>query len=130
MDNFLDILLHSRRLQANTKELSVKQLQHVISTLNKIIEKRELEEAQNKKRQQERLLNIASIKKQMDAIGLSINELDTNLVSQVKKRAPRPAKYSITVDGEQITWTGQGRMPNVFKNQIENHGKQLEDFTI
>lgn len=130
MDNFLDILLHSRRLQANTKELSVKQLQHVISTLNKIIEKRELEEAQNKERQQERLLNIASIKKQMDAIGLSINELDTNLVSQVKKRAPRPAKYSITVDGEQITWTGQGRMPNVFKNQIENHGKQLEDFTI
>ena len=130
MDNFLDILLHSRRLQANTKELSVKQLQHVISTLNKIIEKRESEESQYKERQQERLLNIASIKKQMDAIGLSINELDTNLVSQVKKRAPRPAKYSIVVDGEQITWTGQGRMPNVFKRQIENHGKQLEDFTI
>ena len=130
MDNFLDILLHSRRLQANTKELSVKQLHHVISTLNKIIEKRESEESQYKERQQERLLNIASIKKQMDAIGLSINELDTNLVSQVKKRAPRPAKYSIVVDGEQITWTGQGRMPNVFKRQIENHGKQLEDFTI
>lgn len=41
-----------------------------------------------------------------------------------------PAKYKFTIDGEERTWTGQGRMPAPLKEAIENEGKSLDDFLI
>ena len=45
------------------------------------------------------------------------------------KRAPRPAKYRYTEDGQEKTWTGQGRMPKAIAEAIEG-GKALENFLI
>ncbi|MBP8773286.1 MAG: H-NS histone family protein, partial [Aeromonadaceae bacterium] len=33
-------------------------------------------------------------------------------------------------NGEQRTWTGQGRQPVVIRRAIEEQGKTLEDFLI
>ncbi|ENU0116236.1 H-NS family nucleoid-associated regulatory protein, partial [Escherichia coli] len=45
-------------------------------------------------------------------------------------RAPRPAKYKYTDEnGNEQTWTGQGRTPKVIAAAIEA-GKTLEDFAI
>ncbi len=47
------------------------------------------------------------------------------------KRAARPAKYSyIDENGEEKTWTGQGRTPAVIKKAMDEQGKQLDDFLI
>ncbi|MDV5393114.1 H-NS family nucleoid-associated regulatory protein [Shewanella xiamenensis] len=46
-----------------------------------------------------------------------------------RERQPKPPKYAITVDGEQVTWTGQGRMPKPIKAAIDN-GASLESFLI
>jgi DNA-binding protein H-NS len=47
------------------------------------------------------------------------------------KRAARPAKYKyIDENGENKTWTGQGRTPAVIKKAIEEQGKSLDDFLL
>ncbi|MFW9621557.1 MAG: H-NS family nucleoid-associated regulatory protein, partial [Macromonas sp.] len=33
------------------------------------------------------------------------------------KRAPRPAKYKYQEDGQEKTWTGQGRMPKAIEKE-------------
>ena len=45
------------------------------------------------------------------------------------KRAPRPAKYKYQEDGQEKTWTGQGRMPKAIAEQVAL-GKDLNDFLI
>lgn len=46
--------------------------------------------------------------------GINPDELLAAVVEKTGKRAPRPPKYEIWNEaGERITWTGQGRMPNV-----------------
>lgn len=42
------------------------------------------------------------------------------------KRAPRPAKYKYQENGQEKTWTGQGRIPKAIAEQ----GKSLDDFLI
>ena len=45
------------------------------------------------------------------------------------KRAPRPAKYKYQEDGQEKTWTGQGRMPKAIAEQVAL-GKDLNDYLI
>ncbi len=45
------------------------------------------------------------------------------------KRSPRPAKYRFYENGQEKTWTGQGRMPKVIADAVAN-GQALEEFLI
>lgn len=45
------------------------------------------------------------------------------------KRTPRVAKYRYTEDGQEKTWTGQGRMPKAIAAAVAG-GKVLEEFLI
>ncbi len=45
------------------------------------------------------------------------------------KRAPRPPKYRYMENGEERTWTGQGRTPKALAAMLEQ-GRQLEEFLI
>lgn len=46
------------------------------------------------------------------------------------KREPRPAKYKyIDENGDEKTWTGQGRTPKAIAAALES-GKTLEEFEI
>ncbi|EGV8698601.1 H-NS histone family protein [Salmonella enterica] len=45
------------------------------------------------------------------------------------KRGSVEAKYAFTVEGEEHTWTGRGRMPLALKELIEK-GEELESFLI
>ena len=59
-----------------------------------------------------------------------LDELVTEAPVKKGKRAPRPAKYEIENEaGERITWTGQGRMPNLFKARVDN-GESIDNFLI
>ena len=132
MSDFLDILTHGRRFKAAVKELSVADLRDLAAKLDKIIIDREEEAKEEEKAQAERLSKIEDIRKQMEAVGLSVEDLGDVVAAKSapkKKRAPRPPKYKIVVDGETITWTGQGRMPTVFKNEVDN-GRSMDDFLI
>ena len=128
MSDFLEILTHGRRFKAAVKELSVEELQELATKLDKIIEEREELAELESQANAERNAKIDAICKQMEEIGLSVDDLG-EVKAAPKKRAPRPPKYEISVDGEMIRWTGQGRMPTVFKNEVDN-GRSLDDFLI
>ena len=124
-----DILLHTRKLQAAVKDFSLEELNLAAQKLSAIIEKRNTKAQRDQEAKKEKLNKIEEIKQQLKESGLSITDLDA-VVAKRRKNTPRPPKYSIkNIDGELITWTGQGRMPNVFKFQIEQ-GKKIEDFLI
>lgn len=130
MNEFLEMLTHGRRLKAAVKDLPVEQLCKLLAKLETIIAEREAEAEEDLKANAERNARIEAIRKQMDEIGLSVEDLGLiTAKSASKKRATRPAKYKIVVDGQEVIWTGQGRTPTAFRNAVEG-GAALEDFLI
>ncbi|MCH1930058.1 H-NS histone family protein [Shewanella sp. A25] len=129
MSEFLEILTHARRLKASVKDLSVAELKDVYEKLGKIVAEREEEARAEAEANAERIAKIAELHKMMESAGLSIDDLGGVAAKVKSTRAPRPAKYSIVVEGETVTWTGQGRMPTVFKQQVES-GRSIEEFLI
>ncbi|MCL1144331.1 H-NS histone family protein [Shewanella gaetbuli] len=131
MSDFLDILTHGRRFKAAVKELTADELREVAAKLDKVIVEKEEEAKAEEAANAERNARIAEILAQIENSGLSIEDFGDVAAAKPapKKRAPRPPKYQITVDGELIQWTGQGRMPTVFKNQVDA-GKSINDFLI
>lgn len=131
MTDFVKVLSHARRLSSATKSLTVAELKDIQEKLQAIIEKRIVAEEEAQRQNAEKLKKIEDIKKQLAADGIRIDELISEETEKVaKKRAPRPPKYSITDDsGKEITWTGQGRMPNVFKAKVDS-GISIDTFLI
>lgn len=131
MSEFLDILTHGRRFKAAVKELSVDDLKDLAVKLEKIITEKVQQAEEENAAMAERNAKIEEIRQQMEAVGLSVDDLGVVATKSApkKKRAPRPPKYKIEVDGETITWTGQGRTPTVFKKELDK-GRSLEEFLI
>ena len=128
MSDFLATLTHGRKFKAAVSDLSVEELILFQDKLNKLIDDREAQEAANLEMNAERNAQIDAIRKQMAELGLSADDIEA-VTAPKKKRDPRPAKYKIEVNGESITWTGQGRMTTVFKKELDE-GFTLEDFLI
>ncbi|SHH76751.1 H-NS histone family protein [Ferrimonas marina] len=130
MADFLEILTHGRRLKAQVKGLSLDELHEVIGKLQSIAAEREEEIQAEQEANAERLAKIEAIRQQLAQEGISLDELNAGQeVAPRKKRAPRPPKYEVMVDGERITWTGQGRTPKAIKEQLDA-GASLDDFLI
>ena len=131
MTDFIRIATHARRLKTAVKELSIEQLEEIKSKLQTIIDERIAEEAEEKQENADRIEKIRKYKEMLAADGIDLEDLATELSSgDQRKRAPRQPKYEVwNEDGERITWTGQGRMPNIFKAKIEA-GEPLDTFLI
>ena len=121
---------HSRRLKSAVKELSVEQLEDIKDKLQAIIEERVAEEAAEKQENQERLDKIKKYRELLAADGINPDELADISLEKAGRRNPRQPKYEVWNEGgDRITWTGQGRMPNVFKARIDA-GESLDTFLI
>lgn len=130
MSEFIKVITHARRFKSATKSLSVSQLKMISEKLESIIESRISEQEEVERQSKEKIEKIQKYREMIAADGIDLKELSVDGDQVKRKRAPRPAKYAITNDaGEKITWTGQGRMPNVFKAQIDA-GKKMDDFLI
>jgi len=130
MNDFLRIITHARRFKSAIKELGIEQLEEVKSKLQKIIDDRIAEEENAKAENAERIEKIRKYRELLAADGIAPDELQDGTSDRQGKRAPRQPKYEIWNEaGEHITWTGQGRMPNVFKARIDA-GEPLETFLI
>ncbi len=127
MEDFVKIITHARRFKSAVKGLSVAQLEEVKGKLENIIRDREKELEKEKERNARKLEKIAKYKKMMADDGLDLDDFQGAFASQ--KKGARPAKYEIYVNGKHTTWSGQGRMPNVFKEQIKA-GKSIDDYLI
>ncbi|PIE69677.1 MAG: hypothetical protein CSA21_01135 [Deltaproteobacteria bacterium] len=131
MDSIVKVLTHARRLNSATKKLSVQELYGIKEKLEKIIEQRLEAEQEALKKDAEKIEKIKQYKEMLAKDGINPGDLLTeNGEKGGRKRAPRPPKYKITDDsGKTRTWTGQGRMPNVFKEKVDA-GIAIETFLI
>ena len=130
MSDFLRIITHARRFKSAVKELSIEQLGEVQNKLKKIIEDRIADEEAQRLQNAKRLEKIKEYREKLAADGIDPDELQDPGIDRPGKRARRKPKYEIWNEaGEHITWTGQGRMPNIFKARVEA-GEPLETFLI
>lgn len=133
MSEFIKVLLNIRSLKAAARDLTLEQLEEGLSKLTTVVDELRAQKEGEQKQREERARKISEYMALMQADGIDISELVSGPVEvqTTSKRAPRPAKYSYQDDnGEQRTWTGQGRQPVVIRRAIEEQGKTLEDFLI
>jgi DNA-binding protein H-NS len=130
MNDFLRIITHARRFKSAVKELGVEQLEEVKIKLQKIIDDRIAEDKAAEVENAERNEKIRKIRELLATEGIEPDELLDGSSERQGRKAVRQPKYEIWNEaGEHITWTGQGRMPNVFKSRIEA-GESLDTFLI
>ncbi len=127
MEDFVKVITHARRFKSAVKELSISQLEEIKGKLEGIIEARELELLEEKEKNAKKMEKIEKYKEMMAADGLDIDDFQGAFSRQ--KRGARPAKYEIYVGSKRITWSGQGRMPNVFKDKVKA-GEDINDYLI
>ena len=131
MSDFVKVFLNVRSLRAVTRELTLEQLNEGFEKLQAIVEERRESEAEVRAQQEERLRKISEYKELLKSEGIDVAELLLGQTeAKTSKRAPRPAKYKfVDSNGQEQTWTGQGRMPVPIREALAV-GKTLEDFLI
>ncbi|MEH8165087.1 H-NS family nucleoid-associated regulatory protein [Aeromonas allosaccharophila] len=135
MNDFLKTLLNIRSLRAALRELSFEQLVEVKEKFDEVFAEREQQETKLREESAERLQKLAEFTEMLKEAGIDPSELVGTAApaksegSAKAKRAPRPAKYKYNEDGQEKTWTGQGRMPKAIAEAVAA-GKALDDFLI
>ena len=135
MNDFLKTLMNIRSLRAALRDLSFEQLVEAKEKFDEIYAEREQQESKIRAESAERLQKLAEFTEMLRDAGIDPSELVGTAApakaggSAKTKRAPRPAKYKYTEDGQEKTWTGQGRMPKAIAEAVAN-GRALEEFLI
>ncbi|EAM8616087.1 H-NS histone family protein [Salmonella enterica subsp. enterica] len=134
MNEALKALNNIRTLRVHARETDLATLEEMLEKLTAIVEERREEESAIRKEQEERQAKLETFRQKLLEDGIDPAELLTAFGSSQSKskstRAPRPAKYKYTDEnGNEQTWTGQGRTPKAIAAAIEA-GKTLEDFAL
>ncbi|HDX1040717.1 TPA: H-NS histone family protein [Pasteurella multocida] len=134
MSDLLKMLTNVRSLRVLARETSLEQLEIALEKFSLVVEEKREAEAKAEREIAERQARITKLKESLIQEGITAQELAILLgqesQSQRKKREPRPAKYKyIDENGEERTWTGQGRTPKVIQKALDA-GKSLSSFEI
>lgn len=132
MTDAIKALNNIRTLRAQARETDLATLEEMLEKLTAIVEDRRQEESLAQQQNAERQAKIEALRAQLLVDGIDPSELLANPKSSrpAAVRAPRPAKYKyIDENGDEKTWTGQGRTPKAIAASLEG-GKTLEDFAI
>lgn len=136
MSEALKILNNIRTLRAQARECTLETLEEMLEKLEVVVNERREEDSQAQAEIEERTRKLQQYREMLIADGIDPNELlnamaVTRAATGKAKRAARPAKYKyIDENGDEQTWTGQGRTPAVIKKAIEEQGKSLDDFLL
>lgn len=135
MNEFLKTLLNIRSLRAALRDLSFEQLEEVKDKFDQVYAELFAATEKDRAAQAEHQRKLVEFSEMLKVAGIDPRDLVGNAASATSaekgksKRAPRPPKYKYQEDGQEKTWTGQGRMPKAIAEQIEQ-GKSLEQFAI
>lgn len=135
MSEALKILNNIRTLRAQARECTLETLEEMLEKLEVVVNERREEENAAAAEIEERNRKLQQYREMLIKDGIDPNDLlsvlGTAKTGTKAKRATRPAKYSyVDENGENKTWTGQGRTPAVIKKALEEQGRSLDDFLI
>lgn len=131
----IEITSNIRTLRSVLKDSDLLELEGFHKKIGKIIEEKKHKEAEDAAAAAQQEQKLALIAKQITEQGIDVGSLIDALSNETKnkpqsKRTPRPAKYKyVDANGEDKTWTGQGRTPSSIQAQLDE-GKALSDFLI
>lgn len=135
MSELTKTLLNIRSLRAFSRELTLEQLEEALEKLTIVVSERKDVEEEERAALAEQEAKLSAIAEQIAKDGIDVEALISALAGETKtktksKRAPRPAKYKyIDPNGDEKTWTGQGRTPSAIQALLDS-GKSLEEFLI
>ena len=134
MADLIKVFTNLRSIRAVVRDLTLEQAESSLKKFEEAVAEKREQMAEIQQAEDERKARIAKYKELIKQEGITEEELRAIIgvaPSKVrKKRHPRPAKYQYTdANGEQRTWTGQGRTPSVIQAAL-NAGKSLSDFEI
>ncbi|HIF9078202.1 TPA: H-NS family nucleoid-associated regulatory protein [Photobacterium damselae] len=128
MSETISVLLNLRTLRAQSRELTLEQLQEGLEKLTQVVNERVQEEEQLRAENREKEEKLETYRQLLLADGIDPEELIASMSApkaNKSTRTPRPAKYRYTnEDGQVKTWTGQGRTPKFLVD------KNLNDYLI
>jgi len=118
MSEALKILNNIRTLRAQARECTLETLEEMLEKLEVVVNERREEDSQAAAEIEERTRKLQQYREMLIADGIDPNELLQTMAATKAtgkaKRAARPAKYKyVDENGENKTWTGQGRTPAV-----------------
>ena len=130
----LQNLNNIRTLRALAREFPIDVLEEMLEKVRIVAEEKRSEQEEFEQQRAEQQDKINALLEQMKADGISPSDLLGSQLAQTgnpaKKRKAREAKYRfIDVNGEEKTWTGQGRTPKPIASALAN-GKSLDEFLI
>lgn len=134
MADLIKVFTNLRSIRAVVRELTLEQAESSLKKFEEAVAEKRAQMEEIQQAEIERKARIAKYKELIKQEGITAEELQAILGAASstvrKKRQPRPAKYQYTdVNGEQKTWTGQGRTPLVIQKALDA-GKSLSDFEI
>lgn len=124
MSEFLKVLLNVRSLRANLRDLPLEQLEEAKEKLEQIYIERLESTEKERAEQAEHQRKLAEFSEMLKNAGIDPRDLMDSASAVAAssgsktKRAPRPAKYKYQEDGQEKTWTGQGRMPRLLQSKL------------
>ncbi|MDH1848085.1 H-NS family nucleoid-associated regulatory protein [Aeromonas caviae] len=142
MDNeMLKVLCNIRSLRAAMRELPMEMQEKIQENVLMVVSDNQtafqIQEEEQKRKEQERQAAIEKVNELLAQNGMTFNDLlpeagATTSDSPAKaktKRQPRDPKYRWVQDGEEKTWTGQGKTPKFLAEKLAA-GRSLDEFLI
>lgn len=130
MSDFIKVLTRKNSLRKQCQELSVAELEKVISDLTAIAEDKRADEEALLAAEQEKRAKIEDIKQSMQDAGIDIDDLMALVGEASAPKKKVGPKYRITDDqGDVHEWSGRGRTPLAFQAYFDK-GFTKEDCLI
>lgn len=132
MSELLKVLLNVRSLRAALRDLSIDQIEDAKLKFEQVYQERVKEEEAGQAERAARMEKLEQYRALLAQDGIDPSELVEvdGSSSKTSTRSPRPPKYRyINENGEERTWTGQGRQPVPIRDAITN-GRSIKDFLI
>ena len=148
MDNeMLKVLCNIRSLRAAMRELPMEMQEKIQENVLMVVSDNQtafqIQEEERKRKEQERQAAIEKVNELLAQNGMTFNDLlpeagattsDSPAKAKTKtktktKRQPRDPKYRWVQDGEEKTWTGQGKTPKFLAEKLAA-GRSLDEFLI
>lgn len=121
MSEFAKTLLRKNSLRKQCQELSVADIEKVLTDLNDILEERREEEARLAAEESKRIEKIEQIRQAMKEAGLDISDL-SDLAEVAPKKTVKAKYYIVDDQGQRHEWSGRGRTPVVFADYMQAKG--------
>lgn len=142
MDNeMLRVLCNVRSLRAAMRDLPMETQEKIQDNVLMVVSDNQtafqIQEEERKRKEKDRQATMDKVNELLAQNGMTFDDLlpvagVTASDSQAKpkqKRQPRDPKYRWVQDGEEKTWTGQGKTPKFLAEKLDQ-GHSLDEFLI